>query len=172
MGKDKCFWPDPAATGCRPGRVGYLAMVSAALLLGLGGCSHPDESEREVLNKPTILLDQRVPYTELSMGGIHLGDSEGSISHVRKTTDPNAAGDHWVYCTNGTAFKIRAGKVVTLQLNDPVRLAQLGLNSEADVKSKLGDPSAEPAPGDLRYDSRHLTVMTAAEGLTLVNVFN
>lgn len=150
------------------------ARLTAGVVLSVLACSckpAPVETEREILNNPEILLDERIPIAELKLGGIMLGAAEKDVSPVTKVNEVTSQGYRWLYCSNGSAFKVVGGRVVTLQLNDAAALAKLGLGSEDDMKEKLGQPDSMPAPRMYRYNARHITLSWGAEGLHLINVF-
>lgn len=87
----------------------------------------------EVRTDPDLLFNGRVPIWDLEFNGIKLNDSESKIP-------ASATGSGSLRLSDGFIYKLDNGRVISISVRNNAVLDALQIKSEADIRSRFGNP--------------------------------
>jgi hypothetical protein len=143
-------------------------LIFLALLAGCASKSKPstspavDPSSHELSQNPTIVLTAPTEWADMSLFGLHLGDSDSQIPKKKIHFHDDKSG--WTKLIDANRYRITTdGKIDGLGMWDQTLLEKLEIAKEEQIEEKFGKPDDKIKVNEqvtiYHYQGGHLHVL-------------
>lgn len=134
----------------------YLPLIAGLALLcscsAMKPRSGPPKVEGELVYNPELLTDRAFSPTSVSVWGVKLGDPASVIPKSRINQEGTQG---WLWCRDGSRYRIADGVVVAMGLWDQSAINRLNLTSPDQIVAKFGETKSIDISDPLRVYRYH-----------------